>query len=180
MIEAGMSLADVAYEVCTAFEPIDVVAVLVGGSAAAFHAPKASKTKDLDFVLHLELFGMPERGPQALRDLGFKPTTTKGTLAHDDIVYTLEILEGPLAVGVEDVEKWDTHRQEDRVLHVISPIVSIKDRLAHAIHFHDLSAAMQAAEIAKLHEVDVADVALWCSTEGGSAVYAYFKRFLDA
>jgi hypothetical protein len=174
-----MSLSEIAFEVCTALDRAGVLAVLVGGSAAAYHAPKASMTEDLDFVVHLELFGIPSGGVQALRDLGFQPTRAKGTLAHEAIRYTLEILDGPLAVGAEDVETWDTHRQGDRVLYVISPTVSVKDRLAHAIHFHDLSAAKQAAQIAKLSQVDLSDVASWCANVGGSIIYAYFETFLN-
>ena len=178
MIEANMPLKEVAFEVCTALQDAEVLAVLVGGSAAAFYAPQASMTEDIDFVLHLELFGIPSRGVQALRDLGFKATNTKGTLAHGATKYTLEILNGPLAVGFEDVDKWETHRSGDRILHVISATVSVKDRLAHAIHFHDLSAARQAAEVAKLNEVDLEAVRRWCEDEGGSTVYDYFESFL--
>lgn len=183
MIEKGMSLEQVAYQVCTAFDRIGVLAVLVGGSAAAYYAPHAMMTKDLDFVLHLELFGMPDRGPEILRGLGFRPSSAAGTLEHDDIPFTLEILDGPLAVGAEDVERWDTERKDGLLLHVIPPIVSVKDRLAHAIHNGDVSAARQAAEVAKNHPVDLRQVKAWCEAERpeggrGATVFGYFEAFL--
>ena len=175
-----MSLTDIAFEVCSALRSADVAAVLVGGSAAAFHAPNALMTRDLDFVLHLELFGLPERGAEALRLLGFKSTNTAGTLSHEDITYTLEILSGPLAIGAEQIRTWDTHTKGDRVLHTISATDSVKDRLGHAIHFKDLSAARQAAEIAKVHPIDLAAVRTWCTAEGSEATYTYFEAFLHA
>jgi len=178
-----MSLEDVAYEVCTAFEHAGVLAVLVGGGAATYYAPKAVMTRDLDFVLHLELFGMPDRGVEILRGLGFRSTSTKGTLEHDAIPFTLEILDGPLAVGAESVESWVTVRNGLRVLHVISPIVSIKDRLCHAMHFGDISAARQAAEVANVQPVDLSELRVWCEAERpeggrGGTIFRYFEALL--
>ena len=180
-----MSLEDVAFEVCTAFDRVGVLAVLVGGGAATYFAPKAVMTRDLDFVLHLELFGMPDRGAEILRNLGFRSNATKGTLGHDLIPFTLEILEGPLAVGAETVKSWVTVRNDALLLHVISPIVSIKDRLCHAIHFGDLSAARQAAEVAKVYPVDLSKLRAWCESERpeggrGATVFQYFETFLAA
>ena len=126
---------------------------------------------------------MPDRGAEILRGLGFRSTSTKGTLAHDAIPFTLEILDGPLAVGAESVESWVTVRNDQHVLHVISPIVSIKDRLCHAMHFGDISAARQAAHVAKTQPVDVSELRAWCEAERpeggrGGMVFRYFETFL--
>ena len=56
---SGLTFGDIAFEVCSAFHRANISAVLVGGGAAAFYAPEAYETSDLDFVLHRELFGMP-------------------------------------------------------------------------------------------------------------------------
>ncbi len=63
------------------------------------------------------------------------------------------------------------------MLHVISPTDSVRDRLAAAIHYKDLSSAKQAAEIAKLHEVDLEVIKSWCEEEGGATVFAIFDAF---
>ncbi len=55
----GLTFEEVAFEVCSAFDRHKVLAVLVGGGAATYYAPRAYQTKDLDFVLHLEIFAMP-------------------------------------------------------------------------------------------------------------------------
>jgi hypothetical protein len=175
---AKLAYEDIAFEVCSAFERAKVLAVLVGGGAAAYYAPRAYETRDLDFVLHLELFGTPKAS--ILGELGFVPTRSAGTYGHPEIPYTLEILGGPLGVGAEILTEWETHRKGDLVLHVISPMNSVKDRLAHAIHFHDPNAARQAAEVAKLHAIDLAAIKAWCESEGGKLAYGQFSVFLNS
>jgi len=173
---AGFTYEEVAYEVCSAFARKSVVAVLVGGGAATFYAPKAYQTRDLDFVLHLQLFGMPKA--TILSDLGFTSSDAAGTYEHSEIPYTLEILRGPLAIGEEILSSWDTHTKGELILHVISPTDSVKDRLGHGIHFADLNAVRQAAEVAKLHPIDLGAVRAWCEKEGGLTSYHRFETFL--
>jgi hypothetical protein len=175
---AGLSFEKIAYVVCTAFEQANVTAVLVGGGAATFYAARAYQTRDLDFVLPLELFGMPKAS--ILHQLGFIASNAAGTYEHPDTTFTLEILQGPLGIGDEAVRVWDTLWSGDLVLHVISPTNSVKDRLASAIHFKDLSAARQAAEIAKLHPVDMEAVKTWCEREGGMTTFALFASLYQA
>jgi hypothetical protein len=71
-----MTLDQVAFAVCTAFARAGVVAVLAGGGAAAFYAPAAEMTRDLDFVLHFELFVMPKA--RIMEDLGLLRVTRRG------------------------------------------------------------------------------------------------------
>lgn len=172
-----MTFEEVAFEVCSAFDRHKVLAVLVGGGAATYYAPKAYQTKDLDFVLHLELFGAPNKS--ILDEIGFKPTRTRGTYASDEVPFTLEILRGPLGVGDEDLSSWETIHKGDLVLHVISVLDSIKDRMAHAIHNSngDPNASRQAAEVAKLYPVDLAALHVWCVNEGGERGAETFRRF---
>ncbi|CAN5410635.1 hypothetical protein BH11ARM2_BH11ARM2_35520 [soil metagenome] len=175
-IHACLDFVDVAYKVCSAFDRNSVVAVLVGGGAATFYAPQAYETKDLDFVLHLELFGLPD--VSVLTGLGYRPSRTAGTYEHPQSPFTLEILQGPLAAGGETLYEWDTHRKARLVLHVIKAEDSVKDRLAHAIHNGDPNAAKQAAEVAKRHSVDMAEVRAWCEEEGGLSAYGVFAAFV--
>jgi hypothetical protein len=87
-------------------------------------------------------------------------------------------LKGPLGIGDEILSTWDTKRKGDQVLHLISPADSIKDRLAAAIHWKDLNSARQAAEIARLHDVDLESLRAWCEAEGGAKIYSIFEVFL--
>ncbi len=81
-------------------------------------------------------------------------------------------------MGQETLTTWETRRKGDLILHVISPIHSVKDRLAPAIHFKDLNSARQAAQIAKLHKVDFAAITCWCETEGGAKAFSIFETFM--
>ena len=171
-----MTLDQVAFAVCSAFDRADVVAVLAGGGAAAFYAPAAEMTRDLDFVLHFELFSMPKAS--IIEHLGFTPSNAAGTYKHDDIPFTLEILRGPLAVGDELLQRFETLRREESVLHVLSPTDSVKDRLSSGEYFHDLSAIRQAAKIAKAHTVDLDEVRSWCESEGATQTHEQFVVFM--
>ena len=173
-----LSFREIAFEICSAFDRANVCGVLVGGGAAAFYAPNAYETRDLDFVLHLELFGIPNRS--ILDDLGFTQTRTSGTYAHPEIRYTLEILPGPLGIGDEILETFETFREGDRVLHIISPTDSVRDRLAHAIHFRDLNAVKQAVEVAKVQVIDQDKVRTGCRSEGGSNVLEMYEALQGA
>ncbi len=172
----GLSFEEIAFEVCSAFDRVGIVAVLSGGGAASIHAPKAYQTRDLDFVLNLDINEMPSAA--TLTGLGFVASRTRGTYEHPEIPYTLEILTGPLGVGDELLNSWETRQNGDRILRLIKPIDSVKDRLAAAIHYKDLSSAKQAAEIAKLNNIDLGIIESWCLTEGGANTFAIFKSFL--
>lgn len=121
----GMSLGDVAFEVCTAFDNAGFQVVLAGGGAASFYAPEAQMTRDLDFVLAFEMYRAPK--VSLLEGLGFYSSNAAGTYAHDDIPFTLEILKGPLAVGSEILTGFHTIRRVNSVLHVINAEDSVKD-----------------------------------------------------
>jgi hypothetical protein len=176
-IVRGMTLDQVAFVVCSAFDRAGVVAVLAGGGAAAFYAPASEMTRDLDFVLHFELFGMPKAS--IIEDLGFTPSNAAGTYKHEDIPFTLEILSGPLEVGDELLHCFETLRRGESVLHVLSATDSVKDRLASGEYFHDLSAIRQAAKIAKSHAVDLASVRSWCESEGATRTHEQFVVFMS-
>ena len=153
-----------------------VVVVLSGGGAATFYAPEAYQTKDLDFVLPF-VFRSPSE--HTILDLGFEATRTRGTYARPGTPFTLEFIDGPLAVGDEMIAVWYTHRQDDRVLYVISPTDCVRDRLAGAIHWNDLASIRQAVAVARRHPLNLAKVEAWCEAEGGSRVLEILRRALD-
>lgn len=85
----------------------------------------------------------------------------------------------PFGIGDENLTSFETLHKQDLVLHVISPTDSVKDRLAHAIHFKDINAARQAAEVARNQDVDLEAVRKWCQAEGGARIFETFKTFLE-
>ena len=106
--------------------------------------------------------------------LGFEATRTRGTYARLGTPYTLEFLDGPLAVGEDTIQTWATLRREGQVLHVLTATDCVRDRLAAAIHWNDVASIRQAAAVAKRHAVDMETVRSWCEAEEGTRVFANF------
>ncbi|MCB8931857.1 MAG: hypothetical protein M9921_02635 [Fimbriimonadaceae bacterium] len=50
MIDAAMTLREVAFAVCSALEGNGITAVLTGGSAATLCAPEEYQSRDIDWV----------------------------------------------------------------------------------------------------------------------------------
>jgi hypothetical protein len=172
--ESG-SLEEVAFAVCTAMSNSGVTAVLTGGGAAAFYAPAAYVTHDLDFVLPLAFSGT---SATPILELGFTPSSARGMYRHPETPLTLEFLDGPLAVGGDIISAWETVTREAALLYVITPTDSVRDRLAAGIHWNDPNASRQAAEVAKVQPVNLVEVEEWCRLEGGDRVFELFRQFL--
>ena len=175
MISASSTLPEVAFEVCTALDRAGFVAVLTGGSAATYYAPKAYQSKDLDFVLTLR----GEAGEQALASIGFK---REGDFyVHERSPFPLEFPPGPLAIGEDLVTTWTTVRRKGRVLHVLSPTDSCRDRLASYLFWNDFSGLEQALAVrrAQRARVDLRAVRAWCRREGHEKKYELFSSRLS-
>ncbi|HEY0394086.1 MAG TPA: hypothetical protein VGD01_06280 [Candidatus Elarobacter sp.] len=130
-----MSLIDGAFVVCTALDEVGITAVLCGGSAATYYAPAAYMSADNDFVMTVD---MPRRDISAIvAPLGFRE---EGRIyVNEAVAWTLDFPRGPLAIGRDVVTAWDTVRQGDRLLHVISATDSVRDRFMHYFAWNDYS-----------------------------------------
>lgn len=175
----GSSLAEIAFEVCTALDAAGITAVLTGGGAATVHAPEAIQSYDLDFILQFMAASFPP-DEQPLIDLGFFRKVRSAMYRHLETRLTVEFPPGPLAVGDDLITQWQTLRRNDRVLYVLSPTDSVRDRLAATIHYRDSSSLEQAVSVARLHDIDLPLVEAWCAREGGSAQFAAFLVRLGA
>jgi hypothetical protein len=165
---------DVAFAVCTALDRSGVTAVLTGGGAATIYAPAAYQTRDLDFILQFA----SEPSQEPLLEIGFRRTKNAAIYSHPALPYTLEFPPGPLAVGADVVAAWSTVKRDGEILYILSPTDCVRDRLAAAIHWNDLSSIRQAAEVAKLHHVDLKLVEQWCEHEGGRRQFRLFRNML--
>lgn len=142
-ISRESSLREVAFAVCTALDRAGVTAVLTGGGAATLYAPEAIQSFDLDFVL--EVYSDEKSPGKALEALGFR--RERHDYRHRTSRFQLEFPAGPLAIGDERIERWNTLREGAEVLHVITTTDSCRDRLAAFFHFHDRSALDQACAV---------------------------------
>ncbi|HEY3781294.1 MAG TPA: hypothetical protein VGL56_09440 [Fimbriimonadaceae bacterium] len=175
----GLTFSEIAFEIAGALDRAGVHAVLSGGSAATLYAPEAYQTADFDFVLlEQSQAATRERLSDELAEIGFFPAKARGTYSNSEIPFTLELLPGPLAVGSEVLTEWETLVSGDQVLRILRPEDSIKDRLAAAIHWNDLSSAKQAAYVASVKPVNLDEIKHWCASEGGQRTFESFASFL--
>lgn len=164
MIDQNSSLADVAFAVCTGLDKQGVLGVLTGGSAATYWAPLAYQSADADFVLTLEVD--PKQIVEVMQALEFR--SVGGTWVHPRSIFTVEFPPGPLAVGGELIRRHDTvRRAHGSVLHVLSPQDSVRDRLAHFIHWNDRTALLAAISVAAGHRDRIAmpEIERWAKRE---------------
>ena len=177
-LDPSCTIEDVAFIVGSTLDAAGIVAVLSGGGAATIYAPEAKKTEDLDFILALSMTdSMPSDAP--ILGLGFEREGRSGMYRHPNIRITLEFPTGPLAVGGEVIEKWETLRRGPMVLNVISPTDCVKDRMAAAIHWKDFDSIRQASEVAKRHPVDLDAVRKWCEAEGGLRQFEALRQSIS-
>lgn len=177
-IDERTSLTDVAFEVGTALHECGVTAVLTGGSAATFHAPEAYQSRDLDFVIEVHAHGA--QAERALERLGYR--REGNVYRHALSPLLLEFPPGPLMVGRDPIERWDTHRRGRQVLNVITATDSCRDRLAAYYFWRDWSGLEQALAVARARRdrVDLDRIASWSRVEGNAAGYDEFSRRLNA
>jgi hypothetical protein len=174
MIDAASSLVDVAFHVCTHLANRGITAVLTGGSAATYYAPDAYQSKDIDFVLEFAL--TTKAVATAMADAGF--SRSGSVYSCPDTILTVDLIEGPIAVGSEIIS--DYVRVEDKrgVLLTISATDSVRDRLAAFIHWNDRNSLDQAVAVARNNKIDLVVVEAWCRAEGGAQKFEAFKRLL--
>ncbi len=175
-IRTESDLREVAFAICTALDEIGVIAVLTGGSAATIYAPHAYQSSDLDFVIELHADAAPS--DEALVSLGY--TRRANYYVHDRNPLTLDFPPPPLMIGEDLIRKWDTIREENNRLHILTPTDSCRDRLAHYLFWKDLGCLEQALAVAKAQEkrIDLESIRSWCGRERKEELFRDFERRL--
>jgi len=65
--------------------------------------------------------------------------------------FTIEFPRGPASIGDEVLQHFNTVRQDNRILVVVTPTDCIRDRLAHFFYWNDRSALSAAIGVAQAH-----------------------------
>lgn len=163
-IGPNMALREVALIVCTAIDRIGTTAVLTGGSAATIYAPNEYQSCDIDFVLD---FTIPTRdAAKELEALGF--FLQNSSYAHPDNPFTLDFVRGPIQIGEEVVDVWSTLNDGDKILHLLTPTDSIRDRLSAFLFWDDHQSLEVALSIARSQSdhIDLNALRSWIEREG--------------
>lgn len=174
-IERISTLRQIAFEVCTALDAVGATAVLTGGSAATVYSEGAYQSHDLDYVLTFT----SDEAARALSDLGF--SLDGQTYRHPRSDFTLDFPPGPLTIGGDIVTTWDTLREGSRLLHILSPTDSCRDRLAGFLFWNDRGSLDQALHVARVQfeRIDFESIRSWCEREGQREKHREFVEQLD-
>jgi hypothetical protein len=174
LIAPDATLREVALTVATALDRAGVHAVLCGGSAATFYAPDVYQSEDLDFILTFS-----EDGKDVVAALaGLVYSFANSMFKHPNSNFTVEFPKGPLAIGAEQVNRFDTVRDGDRVLHVITPTDVVRDRLNKFAAWDDFSALRAAVGVALAADVDVHEIRAFMRREGQGVFRERFEQAL--
>jgi hypothetical protein len=174
-ITAATTLRDVAFIVCTALDRSGAKAVLSGGGAAVVWSDGAVQSLDLDMIF---VAGGPAPSG-VLTALGYSLSADQ--YVHESNPFTLEFPKGPLAVGGDLVERWHTLHEHRRVLHLLTPTDSCRDRLAGFLYWNDRGSLDQAVAVARKQRdhIDFATIERWCRREGHAGKHDEFREQLD-
>jgi hypothetical protein len=173
VITPSSTLADVAFSVCTALDRGGITAVLTGGSAATFYAPRAYQSRDIDFVIT----AWAPDGEKALSAAGF--TRDIDCYVHPATKFPIEFPRGPLMVGDDLIKSWNTVHRGDQVLHVLTATDSCRDRLAAYLFWNDFSGLEQALAVCRARDdVDLAIVQDWCARVNHTPKWELFRARL--
>ncbi|MBC5810837.1 MAG: hypothetical protein GIW95_08320 [Candidatus Eremiobacteraeota bacterium] len=161
MIDETSSLQDVCFEVCTALTASGTTAVLTGGGAATIYAPHRYQSRDADFVI---TFGGDARAAATLAVLGYKEFG--GIYRHARNRFTLDFPPGPLSIGSDLVEKYNTLTKSNLHLNVLNRTDCVRDRLCAYYFWNDLSSLTTAVDVALSGEIDRNTIVDWSRREG--------------
>lgn len=173
-IRASSSLADVAFAVCTVLKENEITGVLTGGSAATFYAPNVYQSRDLDFVITIATARGRKQAGAAL--IGLRYRLAGQTYIHASNPFTVEFPPGPLAIGDDLVEKWNTVKRRTEILHVLTPTDCVRDRLLwFYLQPTDRSSLRAAVGVAQRKDIDLRGIAKWSRREGFEARFREFE-----
>lgn len=153
--------------------------VLVGGAVVAIYTEGLYRSGDLDMVP--EEIGR-QRLEEVLASIGFQPTKSR-YFKHSSCPHLfLEFPRGPVEIGEQFPVVPDEIEVEGRVLRLLSPTDSVKDRLSGYIHWKSRANFDQALLICRRQRgrVDLESVRAWCEEEGGFAAFEeLFSKLSD-
>ena len=166
MIIRDTTLEELAVLISQALSARNIVATLSGGSAVSIYANNEYESADLDFVTSSPHSALAN----AIKPLGFRPTGNTRLFEHPNTEWLVEFPPGPLAFGLTSVQHEDVPVLATRYgpLRIITPTLSVLDRLAAYYYFKDNPSWDQAVMVAKHQKVNWADVYAWAENENQS------------
>lgn len=132
-------------------------------------------SRDADFIITFS--SDPALAGKVLRELGYREIG--GTYHHDINVFTVEFPPGPLSIGGDLVNTYDTVQRGSETLYILSRTDCVRDRLASFYFFTDRSALAAAIAVAQTGPVNLAIIRRWSEKEGHASRFAEFYESLE-
>jgi len=170
----GLDLKDLAMVICDYLRKNGVETVLTGGACVVIYTRSKYMSYDLDFVLISS--EKQKKLQELLHKIGFYEEGRY--FKHPDSAYFIDFVAPPLSVGSEPVKSISEIRKKGRILKLLSPTDSVKDRLAAFYHWQDRQALEQALMICHTKRVNLKEVERWSRKEGMVAQYKIFLKNL--
>ncbi len=170
------TLRSVGIEVGDALRRAGINAVLTGGACATFHSRGAHHSIDLDFVLAGDV--TRAQLDETMGQLGFK--RHRDRYVHQDHPYFVEFPRGPLAIGEDVVIRPMLMRSGRRIVRMLSPTDSCRDRLAAFFHWNDRQSLTAAVQIAMRNRVVMERIRRWSDREGALDKFEEFRAAIRA
>lgn len=159
-------------------ESAGIRSVLVGGAVVSIYTEGLYRSGDLDLVLD---DSCREQLTEVLAGIGFVPSQSR-YFKHPSCSHLfIEFPRGPVEIGEEFPIVPDEIEVAGKMLRLLSPTDSVKDRLAGYIHWKSRSYFDQAVLICRrqLQRVDIIAVRDWCEKEGGKVAFEELKNQLE-
>lgn len=164
VITADTTVDELAAIISQALEAAGITATLSGGGAVSLYTENEYKSNDLDFVTAASHKALRD----AIASLGFKESGNTRQFEHRDTVWLVEFPPSPLGFGdmVLDHREIPVLETEYGPLRVITPTLSVIDRLAAYWYHNDPQCWAQAIMVAKNQDVDWDAIYTWTRDEG--------------
>ena len=162
---SSISLKDLAGFLSEELKKRGIDTVLVGGACVTIYSENRYQSYDLDFVTYEDM----KKVRQALEGLGFFQKNKY--FHHEQCPWVVEFVSPPVAVGNEPIRQFAHVKTCLGTITCLSPIDSVRDRLASFYHWNDRQSLEQALNICLEHVVDLEKVKQWSVREG------YEKKF---
>lgn len=163
-ITEATTLLELAVMISEALATAGITATLSGGAAVSIHSQNRYQSKDLDFATaasHQDLAGV-------VMSLGFTPSSAQRLFEHPATQWLVEFPPSPLGFGNLEVDHRDIPILSTPFgeLRVITPQLTVMDRLACYWYHQDPQCWRQAILIARAHELDWDALDAWAINEG--------------
>ena len=147
-----------------ALEQAGITATLSGGGAVSIFTKNEYQSTDLDFVTAASRKELS----QAIQPLGFVESSNIRQFEHPNTKWLVEFPPTPLGFGDLYVSAKDIPVLQTKYgpIRVISPTLSIMDRLAAFWYHSDSQCWDQAVLLAKSCEIDWKQLSQWVKAEG--------------